>query len=107
MKVSSLLLIACAGAALAACGRMAPLQPARGQSLPQKPLMARTTPDAEELLEAPTYARPRRVDELVRRSQPRERDRFDLPPPEGGSVPLPIVGAEETPSEDTGPVEPE
>ncbi len=73
--------------AFAGCGRVADLRPAAGHSLPVKPLMARTTPTVNELLTAPTYARPDRVDELVKRSQPRPADPFDLPPPTGGSAP--------------------
>ena len=57
-------------ALLAGCGRVAELQPAPGEPLPVKPLMARATPTPDELLTPPTYARPDRVDELVRRSQP-------------------------------------
>lgn len=73
--------------ALAACGRMGDLRPAEGQSLPVKPALAADTPEAAELLEPPPYARPERVDELVKRSTAREPDRFDLPPPEGGPAP--------------------
>ena len=43
---------------LTGCGRMAPLRPAQGEPLPVKPLMAQTTPTAEELLTPPTYANP-------------------------------------------------
>jgi hypothetical protein len=74
MKRLALVLIV---AYLAGCGRVADL----------KPLMARTTPTAEDLLTPPTYARPDRVDELIRRSQPRQADPFDLPPPTGGAAP--------------------
>jgi len=70
------------------CGQMAPLQPAPGQSLPVKPLLARATPTAEQLLTPPTNARPERVDELIKRSLPRKADRFDLPPPDGGAAPV-------------------
>jgi hypothetical protein len=72
---------------LAGCGRVAELKPAKGEALPVKPLMARTTPTPQELLTIPTYAKPDRVDELVKRSQPRPQDPFDLPPPTGGSAP--------------------
>ena len=71
---------------LAGCGRVADLQPPPGGKLPVKPEMARTTPTAKELLAIPTYAKPDRVDELVRRSQPRPADPFDLPPPTGGAA---------------------
>lgn len=86
MKRSRLLpLIAALGAA--GCGRVAELQPAPGHALPVKPAMARTTPTVSELLRPPTYARPDRVDELVKKSQPRTADPFDLPPPSGGAAP--------------------
>ncbi len=92
---------------LAACGRMAPLGPAQGEPLPVKPLMAQTTPTAEELLTRPTYANPERVDELIKRSQRRPVDRFDLPPPDGGAAPLPLGAGEDSSATDTGPATPQ
>jgi len=85
MKRAWILVVATA--AIAGCGREAALQPAPGKSLPVKPMMARTTPTIDELLTPPPYTRPARVDELVKRSQPRPTDPFDLPPPSGGSAP--------------------
>lgn len=94
--------------ALAACGRVGDLEPAPGKSLPVKPLMARTTPDAEALLTPPPYARPNRVDELVKKSEPRRADPFDLAPPLGGAAPPPVAGTDPEPEdEETGPVSPE
>ena len=90
---------------LSACGKVSPLQPAPGQSLPVKPLFARQTPLAEDLLAIPDIARPKRVDELMRRSEPREPDRFDLPPPSGGAVP-PVAGDDQPiDNQDTGPAQ--
>src|SRR5437764_3446803 len=86
MKRARLPLLATA-LGLAGCGRVAELQPAPGHALPVKPEMARATPTVEQLLTPPTYARPDRVDELVKRSQPRAADPFDLPPPSGGAAP--------------------
>ena len=60
------IILACA-LALAACGLREPL----------------TT---EQMLTPPPIARPDRVDELLRRSEERRDDRFDLPP---GDVPVP------------------
>lgn len=94
-------------ALLAGCGRMAPLGPAQGEPLPVKPLMAQTTPTAEELLTPPIYANPERVDEIIKRSQPRPTDRFDLPPPDGGAAPLPVGAGEESPTNTTGPASPQ
>ena len=90
MKRSRLLLLTMLG--LAGCGRVAELKPEAGHSLPAKPMMARTTPTVNELLTPPTYARPDRVDELVKRSQPRASDPFDLPPPSGGAAPSQPAG---------------
>ena len=93
--------------ALAGCGRVSELKPAAAQSLPVKPLMARTTPTAEQLLTAPPYARPDRVDELVKKSQPRAADPFDLPPPTGGAAPPLPAGTDPQPvSNETGPATP-
>ena len=100
------LLIIVIAAALAGCGSIAPLKPADGQQLPVKPLMARATPTPEELLTPPAYANPERIDELMKRSQPRRADPFDLPPPDGGAAPLPPT-QEPTSSEEAGPATPQ
>jgi hypothetical protein len=65
---------------LAGCGDRQALQPAPGESLPVAPAMASKAPTAAELLEAPPIARPERVNELLKRSEERREDRFDLPP---------------------------
>jgi hypothetical protein len=88
MTIARLALPAAAALLTASCGQMAPLRPRAGEALPVKPLLAATTPTAEQLLTPPTNARPERIDELVKRSQPREADRFDLPPPDGGAAPV-------------------
>ena len=94
-------------ALLAGCGKVADLKPAAGQPLPVKPLMAQTTPTAAELLTAPPNAHPERVDELVKKSEPREADRFDLPPPSGGAAPaLPAGSDPYAVSNETGPATP-
>src|SRR3954451_13859420 len=106
MMVRRLTLLA-ALVALGGCGRAADWKPAAGQSLPVRPLMARSTPTAAELLTPPPYARPDRVDELVKKSQPRQADPFDLPPPTGGSAPaLPAATAPQPVSDETGPATP-
>ena len=100
-----LLVAGCASLLVAGCGKMSPLEPAPGQRLPVKPLLAKRTPTPAELLAIPDVARPKRVDELMRRSEPREADRFDLPPPSGGAVP-PVAGDDQPiDNQDTGPVQ--
>lgn len=88
---------------VAGCGKMADLEPAKGQPLPVKPLMARATPTPEQLLTPPAYANPDRVDELMKKSTPRQSDPFDLPPPTGQAPTLPV---EETNNEMTNAVGP-
>jgi hypothetical protein len=73
--------------ALVGCGRTAGLEPQAGKSLPQKPALASRPLNAEELLDLPPNAAPRRVDELNKRGDVRTADRFDLPPADGAAVP--------------------
>ena len=87
---------------LGACGQQAELKPAPGHALPVKPLLAKATPTAEQLLTPPPNARPERIDELIKRSEPRRPDRFDLPPPDGGEAPVLPETEEPTSTEKTG-----
>jgi hypothetical protein len=104
----SRLLLAVSLIALAGCGRVSELKPEAGHSLPVKPLLARATPTANELLTPPTYARPDRVDELMKRSTARKADPFDLPPATGGAAAALPAGTDLTPvTDDTGPVKPQ
>ncbi|MGZ2411853.1 multidrug efflux pump subunit AcrA (membrane-fusion protein) [Sphingomonas sp. F9_3S_D5_B_2] len=96
MKLARHLLIFTA-AVLAGCGKVADLRPPAGQPLPVKPAMASATPTPADLLQAPPYARPQRIDELMTRSTPREPDPFDLPPPSGGAAPELPAGADPYP----------
>jgi hypothetical protein len=67
--------------ALAACGGKEELRPAAGESLPPTPVGVETPPTPSELMQPEVQARPRRSDELLRKSEERRDDRFDLPPP--------------------------
>ncbi len=66
---------------LAGCGSREPLEPPPGAALPPAPAMAARAPTTEEMLTPPPIARPERAGEPLRRSEEREDDRFDLPPP--------------------------
>jgi len=66
--------------ALAGCGAAKELQPAPGATLPPAPYGATTTPTANELLTPTTQQRPQRSDELLKQSEARRSDEFDLPP---------------------------
>jgi hypothetical protein len=99
MKLTRIVAVA-AALLVASCGRVVDLEPAPGQPLPVKPLMARTTPTPEDLLRIPSYAKPDRVDELMKRSEPRAQDPFNLPPPTGGAAPSLPPGQAPGPTED-------
>lgn len=68
-------------AALAACGGEQELKLAPGSKPPIKPLMAAKAPTTEEMLTPPPIAQPERVTEIIKKSEERKEDRFDLPPP--------------------------
>lgn len=66
---------------LAACGKKVDLHPSAGKAMPVTPAGAPKQPTAEELMTPPVQARPERSDEILRRSEQRPTDEFDLPPP--------------------------
>lgn len=66
---------------LAACGKQEGLRPAEGRTLPVKPALAPTRPTVDQLLAVDPQTRPERSDELLKQSEERRDDRFDLPPP--------------------------
>ena len=66
---------------LASCGAATNLKPAKGESLPVAPYGATATPTPADLLKPSNQARPARSDELLKTSQQRRGDEFNLPPP--------------------------
>ena len=66
--------------ALAACGAARDLKPAAGKVLPVAPYGATATPTSNQLLTASSQARPERSDELLKNSEERQGNEFDLPP---------------------------
>lgn len=102
MKLTQVIVLS-AAVLVTACGRQVDLQPAAGQALPVKPLMAKTTPTPAQLLAIPSYAKPDRVDELMKKSEPRPQDPFDLPPPTGGAAPSLPPGSETAPTSNQPP----
>jgi hypothetical protein len=69
--------------AIASCGGRQPLKPLKGQAGPAVPVGATEKPTAAELTTPSIQARPERSVELLRQSDQRKDDPFDLPP-EGG-----------------------
>lgn len=67
-------------ALLSACGGRQPLKPVEGQRLPAVPVGAAAAPTAAELTDPSSQARPERNVELLRQSEKRRDDPFDLPP---------------------------
>lgn len=65
---------------LAGCGKVGDLQPAAGQAMPEKAYGQSEVPGAEELSTPSVQTRPGRSDELMRRSERRRDDPFDLAP---------------------------
>ncbi len=74
------LLLAGAALALASCGNRSPLEPQVGRSLPPPVPGATEPPTVGELTNPGPQARPDRTDEILKRSEERQPDRFDLPP---------------------------
>jgi len=82
MKLQPVLLIIAIAMAATACGKVGDLEPRTGNSLPPKAYGQMTAQTAAILLTASVQARPGRTDELLKRSDRREYDPFDVPPGE-------------------------
>ena len=91
MKYRKAFTISLSVLALAGCGKMGDLEPKAGQAMPDKAYGQTEAPGAEELSKPLVQTRPGRSDELMRRSERRRDDPFDLPPGE-----TPEDGSEET-----------
>lgn len=78
---------------LGACGQKGALTPEPGQSLPPPPYGREEPLPAQRLLDPPPQAVPERSVELRRRSEVREDDPFDLPPPEDEPEAMPAPDA--------------
>ena len=82
MATKRLIIIGMAATALlGSCGSKQDLKPVAGQPAPVVPVGATRAPTTEELTTPDAQARPARSDELLKRSEQRETDDFDLPPP--------------------------
>ena len=81
-----------------ACGKVGDLEPRAGNSLPPQAYGQKTEQTAEALSTPSVQARPGRTDELLRRSERREDDPFDVPPgEEPGTFDAEAVAAEPKP----------
>lgn len=66
---------------LSSCGNRGTLEPPKGQSLPSGGLGQADPISGEDMIAPSTQSQPERSDELLRRSEKRQDDKFDLPPP--------------------------
>jgi hypothetical protein len=80
----------------AGCGKVGDLEPRSGNSLPPKAYGQKEEQSAAALTRPSVQARPGRTDELLKRSERREDDPFDVPP---GKQPEPF-DAEEAAAEE-------
>ncbi len=74
---------------LAACGKVGDLEPHAGQTMPAKAYGQTEAASAEALTAPSVQARPGRSDELMRRSERRQDDPFDVPPGTDLNDPVP------------------
>jgi hypothetical protein len=83
---------------VAGCGKVGYLEPRTGNSMPPQ-AYGQTTDQTAKLLTTPSVqARPGRTDELLKRSDRREDDPFDIPPRQ---EPKPFDPEKTDPSEKT------
>lgn len=80
MKTAVSLIAVAALFATSGCGRRADLAYPEGSAGPATPAGAAAPPPPAKLVDPATQARPSRSDELLRQSEEREADEFDLPP---------------------------
>ncbi len=86
MKTGKILFLIGMALAVAACGKAGNLEPRTGQSLPPQSYGQSKPQTAEVLLTPSAQSRPGRSDELLRRSERRTDDPFDLPPGNEGDA---------------------
>jgi predicted small lipoprotein YifL len=78
--------IALMGLALSACGKLGPLEPRAGAKSAPLAYGQSQAAETDSFTTPSVQARPGRSDELLRRSERRSDDPFDLPPGEVGEV---------------------
>ena len=80
MKATNIIALAAVALALAACGNRADLVRSANSPGPAIPKGEPDAPTFAEQTTPSTQARPQRSDEVLRRSEERTDDPFDLPP---------------------------
>lgn len=82
MKRLSVIITCALALCMAGCGKVGDLEPRTGNDLPPKGYGQTSAQTAEALTTPSVQARPGRTDELLKRSERREDDPFDVPPGE-------------------------
>lgn len=100
MKLRRVLCVTIIAISVTACGKVGDLEPRTGNSLPPKAYGQSIDQTAEVLTTPSVQARPGRTDELLKRSERREDDPFDVPP---GEEPKPLYPEQPTPPAKTSP----
>jgi hypothetical protein len=90
MKLLGKATLAVTALLLAGCGKVGDLEPRTGNAMPPKAYGQTAEQTAQALTTPSVQARPGRSDELLKRSERRENDPFDLPP---GQEPDPVAPA--------------
>lgn len=94
MNLTRKVLVLGTALSVAGCGKVGDLEPRTGNAMPPK-AYGQTSAQTAEALSAPSVqARPSRTDELLKRSERREDDPFDVPP---GEEPKPFNPEESQP----------
>lgn len=75
-------IVAFIGLTLSACGRMTPLEPSLKKETADAETGSAAAPNTDKLLQTHPQATPNRNTELRYRSEQREDDPYDLPPPQ-------------------------
>lgn len=100
MKLQRVLLVIGVTLAATACGKVGDLEPRSGNALPPK-AYGQTAEQSGRMLTTPSVqARPGRSDELLKRSERRADDPFDVAP---GEAPTPLNPKDPTPPAKTDP----
>jgi predicted small lipoprotein YifL len=98
MKSTAKIIGICALSALAGCGKYGPLEPRAGAAAPPLAYGQKEAAETDSFLTPSIQTRPGRSDELLRRSEKRRDDPFDLPPGEEPSDTQLPEQSSETPS---------
>jgi hypothetical protein len=100
MTLQRVLLVIGMALSATACGLVGDLEPRSGNALPPQAYGQTTTQSAGVLTTPSAQARPGRSDELLKRSERRTDDPFDVAP---GEQPKPLNPEDQTPAVKTDP----